>query len=246
MFPIPAQKPSRFVLAFLVSLLLLPSCWFVGGVNGSGRMTEETRQLEAFHSIQAGGRFELRISQGPAEPLRLEGEDNILPLVRSTVRNGVLHLDTEEQLGRIKPIVVHASATEWRSLSLSGAGKLITETPVRGATLRLRISGAGEIKAQVDLGELDLEVSGAGNCQLSGSARNVSFRASGAGDLDALRLRSENASIRISGAGSANVHATGRLEATISGAGSVRYAGNPETVQKSVSGAGSIKALETQ
>jgi hypothetical protein len=241
------MRPGGSSLALATALLLLlPSCWFVGGVNGSGNRVEETRSVNVYHSIHAGGRFDLRLIQGPAAPLRLEGEDNILPLIESEVRNGVLHLDTEERLGRVQPIVVHAHAPEWRSIELSGAGSMQSETPLTGGSLRMRISGAGDIDAQVDVQELELEVSGAGECRLSGAARNVQFRASGAGDLDALRLRSENSTIRISGAGNAKVYVTGRLDATISGAGSVRYAGQPESVQQDVSGAGSIKALEAQ
>lgn len=234
------------VLLMLMMVPCLSSCGFAGGTNGSGNRIEEARPVDAYHSIQAGGRFELRLTQGPSGPVRLEGEDNILPLIESSVRGGVLYLDTEERLGRVQKIVVHASAPEWKSVALSGAGSMIGETPLSGKALRMRISGAGDVEAQVDVQDLEVEISGAGDASLSGSARKLQFKASGAGDLDALRLRCQDASVRISGAGSANVHVSGHLEASISGAGSVRYAGQPASIDQSVSGAGSIRALEAQ
>ncbi len=53
-------------------------------------------------------------------------------------------------------------------------------------------------------------------------------------------LLSENARVDITGAGSAEVYASVKLDAQVSGAGSVNYKGNPTNVKQEVSGAGSV------
>ena len=63
---------------------------------------------------------------------------------------------------------------------------------------------------------------------------------SGAGNVSAGDLKAKDVDVTMSGAGNANVYASNKLDATISGAGSVTYAGDPPTVNKNVSGIGSI------
>ncbi|MDZ7775234.1 MAG: DUF2807 domain-containing protein [Bacteroidales bacterium] len=75
---------------------------------------------------------------------------------------------------------------------------------------------------------------------LVGRAESVEFDGSGTTSLDALELITNTASISISGAGDARIHATEELSAKVSGAGSIRYTGNPTKINKSISGAGSI------
>ena len=48
----------------------------------------------------------------------------------------------------------------------------------------------------------------------------------------------------ISGAGSAEVYASVKLDAEVSGAGTVRYKGNATNVSQHVSGAGSVNKVE--
>jgi hypothetical protein len=54
----------------------------------------------------------------------------------------------------------------------------------------------------------------------------------------------ENTKVDISGAGSAEVFASVKLDAHVSGAGKVRYKGDAANVQQQVSGAGSVKKAE--
>lgn len=237
--------PSPFAAAALVALsLTAASCVLDTGVRGSGHVVEETRTVAPFEAVEAGGRFHVVLTQGPAGPLRLEGEDNILPRIRTEVRNGTLKLHSRDKLGRIEPIVVYASSPTLTRAELSGAGKLRTTGTLTGRELRLAISGAGSIDADLTVDRLDVAISGAGEARLRGSARAFSFSASGAGECEARELRCEDVDVTISGAGSATVHASGTLKADISGAGSVRYAGQPAVVEQDVSGAGSVRALD--
>jgi Putative auto-transporter adhesin, head GIN domain len=79
---------------------------------------------------------------------------------------------------------------------------------------------------------------------MKGQTRDFRLRLSGAGKARCYDLMSENTSVDISGAGSAEVFASVALDADVSGAGSVRYKGNAARVNQQVSGAGSVKKAE--
>jgi hypothetical protein len=75
---------------------------------------------------------------------------------------------------------------------------------------------------------------------LKGQTRDVDLDLTGAGHAHCYDLLAENTKVDISGAGSADVYASVKLDAQVSGAGSVNYKGNAANVNQHVSGAGSI------
>ena len=66
----------------------------------------------------------------------------------------------------------------------------------------------------------------------------------GAGKAHCYELLSETTKVDISGAGDADVFASVKLDAQVSGAGSVTYKGGATNVAQQVSGAGSVKKVE--
>ena len=91
-----------------------------------------------------------------------------------------------------------------------------------------------------------MDASGSSRIQAEGSARTCSIEASGASHIDAEELRTEVCTAGASGASAIAVSCTRTLNATASGASSVRYkspAGSDLSIHASSSGAGSIKRL---
>jgi len=55
-------------------------------------------------------------------------------------------------------------------------------------------------------------------------------------------LIAQDANVSFQGIGSVQVYASGKLEANVSGMGELSYYGRPKTVNKTVSGIGSVQA----
>lgn len=233
----------RITALICLGLFLLSSCFFNSGVTGSGNVINQSRSVEPFHSIDLSGKGQLFVTQGDHKDLEIEGEDNILDIMTTEVKGGVLYIDYEENLGKTKPIKIFCSAEEFKNFSISGAGKIIGESLIEGEELNFDLSGASDITLEVAVKKMRTEISGAGEAEFSGEAEEHIFNASGASELEAMDLKTMRTSIDISGSGSARVHCDEKLKAQISGAGSVRYKGNAE-VSQSISGAGSIKKAE--
>jgi hypothetical protein len=192
-------------------------------LRGSGTPMTDHRDVEAFDSIEVGGAFELVVHVDPAAAQRVEvsGDDNIVPEVTTTVSGGELEIGIEH--GMVRP-------------------KLDMKVEVWVASLAgLEASGASDITVEGLHGEsFDLDLSGASDSSFSGSVDRFEIDLSGASDLDARELHAKIVDLELSGAGEADVWASDRLDAEISGAGTVRYFGSPKEVQQDVSGAGSI------
>jgi hypothetical protein len=63
----------------------------------------------------------------------------------------------------------------------------------------------------------------------------------GASELNASGLQTKTAEISTTGAADAEIAVTDTLKVAITGAGKVIYSGNPKTIEKRISGAGSIR-----
>jgi hypothetical protein len=97
---------------------------------------------------------------------------------------------------------------------------------------------------EVDAPRIKAEVSGSGSIYLKGQTKDVYLDLTGAGHAHCFDLLSESTKVDISGAGSAEVYASVKLEADVSGAGNVKYKGNATDVKQNVSGAGSVQKVD--
>ena len=204
----------------LMALGLLAAC----GEAGSGIPKEETRTPGTFHAVHLDGVGTLVLRPGKEPRVTVRGDDNFVGRVATTVSDGVLQITSPSRIRPKVPLRYTVEAPALDAVTLDGAGKVEAEG-LTGPRFRLLLDGAARAR-------------------LAGQVETAEIEVSGAGKVDARALRARRVTVELSGAGSATVFASERLEATISGAGHVRYAGHPKEVVPEVSGAGSVKPLE--
>jgi len=210
----------------------------------------ETRNIEGVNRVVLREYGQLIISQGETESLSLEGQDSVLQMVRTEVRNGELLLDVEggwwDRTWRAitstvegKPLKYFLTLKRLDGLFVTGAARV----KVKGfkfEKFQLILKGAGEIlMSEIEADSLDIELPGAGLISLAGNSVNQKVWLKGAGSYDASRLESENAIVKLRGVGKARIWATSSLDANVDGIGHIEYRGEP-SVRKSVSGLGKI------
>ena len=208
---------TLLVPAALLLLATLVGC----GTAGSGTPKTEDRPLAGFESIEVGGAMTLAVTVAEgAHKVTVSGDDNIVPLVTTTVVGTALKIELDQPVRPKTPLTVTVSAPKVSSLSLGGAIEA-TITGVSGESFAATVSGAGSLKGRGIVNKLDLSVNGAADADLSS-------------------LKAADVTVSVSGAAEVGVHADKTLNVTVSGAASVSYGGTPE-VKKQISGAGSVK-----
>lgn len=207
-------------LVIVVVVLSLVALFFgCQGVDGSGNAGSEARSPGSFDAVQVSGVIQLELTLGSAHGVELSGDDNLLPLVETSIEGGTLVIKTTRPVDPELPLLARVTAPDVRKVSGSGATKL-------------HVSG-------VNNAELELELSGAGHIEAQGATKKVRIEISGAGDADATKLSAERVDVDVSGAGKVAVAEPKELDVDISGAGHVSYAGSPAITQ-SISGAGRL------
>jgi hypothetical protein len=210
-------------------------------VTGSGKVVEENRNLSGFRNIELSGIGMLVLTQDGTDSVVAEGEDNILARIRTEVSGDTLRIRTEDNvnLNPTRSLIYRVSVSEIGRMTMSGAGSL-QAGDVKAESLEIVTSGAGNVNIEkLTAEELKATISGVGNMMIGGSATRQEVTLSGVGSYQAPNLDTQEATVKVTGAGGATVRVSDRLNVQISGAGNVTYIGDPQVEQK-ITGAGSV------
>jgi hypothetical protein len=230
-----------FMILFTGVSGISSACNMVAGVQGDGKVVKETRVVSSFDGIEVSGAFSVYLRQGSNEEVVIEADENLQPVIRAEVHGSTLVIDTKKPINHPTALKVYITFKDLNKVEVSGAVDIVTENKITLNDFSLHTSGASDVRMELTARKLDLNSSGASKLRLAGSATDVSADLSGACDIFGFDLVCENFTVDLSGAGKAQIHVTKKINAEISGAGSIRYKGNPTIINQSVSGAGSIK-----
>ncbi len=216
-------------------------------VNDESGNVVQDRHLSGFNAIDAAGSFDVYITQGANESVKVDAPADVIDRVITEVDGGTLRIHNKNGswggLGDMfghKKIIVYVVVNQVNAIGITGSGDVYFKDGVRASNLRLWVSGSGDVYGKVDAKSLDCSISGSGDMKLSGHAENSSVSVSGSGDFTARDLQTSNTSVHVSGSGDASIYVTNSLEAGVSGSGDVSYKGGPKHVMKSKSGSGDI------
>jgi len=241
------MKTRKIITLFMFMVMftgisgISTGCNVIGGVNGDGKVVKQTRVVSSFDGIEVSGAFDVYLKQGGVEEVIIEADENLQPVITAEVHGSTLVIDTKKPINHPTSLKVYITFKDLNKIETSGAVDIVTESKLTLNNLSLHSSGASDVRMELAVKKLDLNCSGASKLRLAGTATEVTADLSGACDIFGFELICETFSIELSGAGKAQIHVTKKIDAEISGAGSVHYKGNPTIINQTVSGAGSIK-----
>lgn len=240
-----AHLHKSFFTAFTLAVLGLAAC-DDDVIRGRGDVITQFRVVSTFDAVQVNGDFEVYLTQGPGQEVRLEGQDNVLDAITTQVDGRELEIKFKPfvNVRNHTPIRVYITNPTLAGLDLSGSSRAEGQTPWTVDNLNLKVSGSGSLSLDVrEANEVESRISGSGSINLSGDAEDFESEISGSGNVRAFGLVTKRADARISGSGNCEFTVTQSLNARISGSGNVRYKGEP-AVNVSVSGSGKVTRVD--
>jgi hypothetical protein len=206
-------------ILFSTCMIAVAGCQWVG-VRGNGNIKTDQRTISAFATVEASGTFTIEWRNG-APTLSITTDENLLPYIDNQVSGDTLRLHTRE--------------TIWPTHGI----KVVISSPTRAGA---RISGAVQLTAnQLSEPRFAFQSTGASHVTLDGNVDELLADMTGASELNAITLQTKTAEISTTGAADADIAVSETLKVAITGAGKVSYSGNPKTVEKHITGAGSIR-----
>ena len=221
------------VLFLMVSVLMLSSCklnlsdWSVNQIEPSDNVVTKAYKLPAFEQVTMNwvGHVELIQDEQKSGTVELTAPENYQELYKFDSKNGELRIGSAKnsiniQTRNVKIKVYTADLT------------------------RIQNSGAANMNMDsLDTDRLDIVNSGVGHIYVAGIADDVNLQNSGVGSIEADKLKALNVKANVSGVGSISCYASERIEGSVSGVGSLDFAGHPKKKNNHRSGVGSINEM---
>lgn len=213
-------------------------------VKGNEKEVTVNRTTPEYGKIEVGGSFDVKLISGKEGNITIKGDENLVELLTTEVVNGTLKVRFERgkmiQYNYKSKVEITIPFEQINELSFSGSGNFFGEDVIKTENLEVEIAGSGNVKLELNTINTKIERSGSGNLNIKGKNQNLEIDSTGSGNANASDLLSDNVVANQTGSGNIKVNCSKKLVARSTGSGSIIYKGNPEKVDKSSSGSGSI------
>jgi hypothetical protein len=242
----PARR-QLLVAAAAFALAAPAFAWSFGSetVQGSGTISKQARQVAHFNGVALSVPAKVELHIGSGEGVTIEADDNLLPLIETSVDNGTLKIrPTRENLNlRAHTLHITVNARDIDHLSVGGSGSIDSDA-VHARNFRASLGGSGSISVRaVDGDSIDVNVAGSGKMSAGGGAVNsANLHIAGSGNVDIGKIKAGDVNVNVAGSGDSRVWAAKTLDVSIAGSGNVDYYGDAK-VSRSVMGSGDINRL---
>jgi len=190
----------------LLVAMLVSGCGFQV-ISGSGKLASETRNLSGFTSVTLAGIGNVYLTQGPAESVRIEAEDNLVPYFDTSIQGTTLKIGIKDQymgvsLQPTRPVKFYVTLPKIEAVTLAGSGNIFAGKLQAGA-FRISLLGSGDISTDnLAATDLDIHLGGSGNISLGTvSASQVTAYIAGSGDIQLGILTADKISSQTAGSG---------------------------------------------
>lgn len=206
-------------------------------------------EIGDFTTLKVWGAVDVVLIQGDKASVRVEGEgdDNETCHVENKGQTLEVSSDCNNKDPKHKcnlDLTIYITFVDLKKIICSGASDISSEGKLKFDNLELEISGASDIRMDLELNKLTMISSGASDVVFSGTADKVEIISSGASDVMAEDFAIRKADVKCSGAGVIKVYVTEDLEIAASGASEVYFKGSPSHVVKTVTGESEIKNID--
>lgn len=234
---------KAFALLFIATVST--SCMIDGlnSVTGNKNVVTETRDIqEHFDSVKVGQGIELYITQDSKTSLVVKADDNLLRLIRTEVKNGVLVISSKRNIRRAKSKRVYLSAATINGIKATSGSDVVTENTITADTFSLSTSSGADARVEVNADTVNTSSSSGADLRIKGKANHHTAKASSGASIKAYGLESKNVTVKVSSGANIDIHASESITAKASSGGDIDYRGNPKKVDKKKSSGGSVSS----
>ena len=237
---------ALFFLGIFCFCLATTSLLAQDRLKGSGHVVEKTYSVQSFDEIKIDGVFNVHLTQGSTESVKLSIDDNLLPYISVSNDGDRLVVkwthDKHSSINNVKSDLYITFKT-LNEIDLNSVGKLSTTNKLKLKDLKLEVNSVGQTNLNLDCQNLEIDHNGVGTLVLEGYANRADIDCSGVGSLKAFDLTVDFLDLRCSGVGGAEVTAEKEISVSASGVGGVRYQGDAKAVRLNTSGIGRVKKV---
>lgn len=224
------MRQACFTLLFIAGLALtLQAQKQNKTLEGNGKIVTRDVAVSSFDVLKASGVYELRLSQGNTESVKIEADENLQEYFNVKNEGSKLVIDMEKlknvNLKMKHKLRVYVSFKKLRQMELNTVGDVASDENLSFENLDMKNRSVGNVSLKMTAQKLDLNNSSVGNISLEGKAQDAVVKNNGVGSLSAGSFVVQTMNIENTGVGNAEVNAEKNLKVKDSFLGKVNNKG---------------------
>ena len=204
-------------------------------IEGNGKLTTREVNVSPFDALKASGVYELRLSQGNKESVKIEADENLQEYFNVRNDGSKLVIDMEKLNSKNfkskNKMKVYITFKNLKELELKTVGNVASDEQLSFDDLDLSTKNVGNVDLNITAKKLNLDSKSVGNVKLSGKATEAVVKNKGVGSFEAGNFVVQSMNIENDGIGSAEVNAEKDLKVKDSMMGKVKNKGGA-TIRK--------------
>ena len=198
-------------------------------IQGNGKLVTREVAVTSFDALKASGVYELKLSQGDKESVKIEADENLQEYFNVHNEGAQLVVEMKKlehkNFKSTNKIRVYVTFKNLKEMDLSTVGNVAAEESLAFDNLNINNKSVGNIDLKLTANSLDLKNKSVGNVKLSGKAENAVVKNNGVGSLQAGSFVVQTMNIENTGVGAAEVNAQKDLKVKDSFLGQVKNRG---------------------
>ncbi len=199
-------------------------------IEGSGKIITRDVPVQGFDQLDITGVFSVHLTQGNAEGVKIEADDNLQDLfeVKNEGSKLIVSMKKDTRFESKKKLKVYVSFKSIKSMDLKTVGDVSSEKSMSFEDLKLENKSVGSLNFKLTANTLNVDNKSVGDVTLSGKAQSAIIKNKSVGSINAGSFVVQTMEIDNNGVGSAEVNAEKELKVKDSFLGKVTNKGSAE------------------
>lgn len=237
----------RFISIFCaltLTLALASGTACAQNIKGNGKIKTDVRQVSGFNRVVVQGQVELYLTQESNEGVKIESEENLISLFKTSVSDSTLYVFVPSVKKALK-LNVTVAFRDLKQVVLLNEVTLKSEKVSNFDEIEFVCGDASKLNYEFKASKCTLKVLDNGSASLRGYAEHLTIEAHDETEVNAFDLQSDYCTVIGSGYAEISVNAKKKLGVTISGSSNLYYMGEANIWQRNFTSSGLITKRKT-
>lgn len=185
-------------------------------IEGNGNLVTREVPVSSFEILKASGVYELKLSQGDKESVKIEADENLQQYFNVRNEGASLVIEMKDlknkNMKNKNKMRVYVTFRKLKELDIKTVGSVNAEKELSFGDLEIKNASVGKVDLRLSANTVRLDNSSVGNVTLAGKAQNAHFKNTGVGSLEAGSFVVQTLNIENNGVGGATVNAAKELK----------------------------------
>lgn len=190
---------TRQLLYCFILIILSASLMHAQGVRGNGNVIKKARDVEPFTAINTSDGWDLELTQGDHYTMTIEADENLIDLVQTEVRNGVLHIYSDARIRQSEERTIHLTFAELNSITATDGSDIYAEDLISANDFTLDFDDGSDLdRLELSARSLSATFSNGSDARIRfESIQNIALNADGGSDIELRNISGTSCELRL-------------------------------------------------